>query len=39
LIDVIQQATKLPNEKFDRSLLLEGASELDIVRAGLEEIM
>lgn len=39
LIDVIIKATGLPEERFDRSELLEGATELDIVYAGLEEIM
>ncbi len=33
------KATGLPEERFDRSSLLEGATELDIVYAGLEEIM
>jgi glutamate dehydrogenase (NAD(P)+) len=36
---VIVKATGLPEERFDRTLLLEGATELDIVYAGLEEIM
>ena len=39
LIDVIVKATGLPEERFDRTQLLEGATELDIVYAGLEEIM
>ena len=39
LIDVIAKATSLPIEKFDQALLLEGATEKDIVYAGLEEIM
>lgn len=39
LIDVIAKATGLPEERFDRTQLLEGATELDIVYAGLEEIM
>jgi glutamate dehydrogenase (NAD(P)+) len=39
LLDVIQKATNIPKEKFDRTLLLEGAKEKDIVYAGLEEIM
>ena len=39
LIDVIQQATGIPIERFDKNLLLEGAKERDIVYAGLEEIM
>lgn len=39
LLSVIQQATNIPAERFDRSLLLEGATEKDIVYAGLEEIM
>ena len=39
MVDVIKHATGLPEEKFDRKLLLEGATELDIVYAGLEEIM
>lgn len=36
LLEVIQKATNIPKEKFDRTLLLEGASERDIVYAGLE---
>lgn len=39
LIDVIIKSTGIPEERFDRKLLLEGATELDIVYAGLEEIM
>ena len=39
LIDVIQKATNIPADRFDRTLLLEGATEKDIVYAGLEEIM
>jgi glutamate dehydrogenase (NAD(P)+) len=39
LIEVIARATGLGEDKFDRALLLEGATELDIVYAGLEEIM
>jgi glutamate dehydrogenase (NAD(P)+) len=35
LIDVIQKATGLPEERFDRKALLSGATELDIVYAGL----
>ena len=38
MVDVIQKKTDIPTEKFDRSRLM-GASELDIMRAGLEEIM
>lgn len=36
---MIQKATGLPEERFNRKALLEGATELDIVYAGLEEIM
>ena len=36
---MIQQATGLPAERFERKRLLEGAKEIDIVYAGLEEIM
>ena len=36
---MIQKASNIPTEKFDRSLLLEGATEKDIVYGGLEEIM
>jgi glutamate dehydrogenase (NAD(P)+) len=36
LLDVIVKATGLPEERFDRKALLEGATELDIVYAGLE---
>ena len=39
LLDVIQDATGLPSERFPRKELLEGAKEIDIVYAGLEEIM
>lgn len=39
LLTVICQATGLTEDKFDRTLLLEGATERDIVYAGLEEIM
>ena len=39
LIQVVSKATGLPSSNFDRSLLLEGATERDIVYAGLEEIM
>ena len=39
MIQVISKATGLPSSNFDRSLLLEGATERDIVYAGLEEIM
>lgn len=39
LIDVIAKATGLSEDNFDRKLLLEGATERDIVYAGLEEIM
>lgn len=39
LLDVIQKAAQIPADKLDRSLLLEGATEKDIVYAGLEEIM
>jgi hypothetical protein len=35
LLDVIQKATGLSADKFDRKLLLEGAREKDIVYAGL----
>jgi hypothetical protein len=38
-LDVIQKATNLPVEKFQQVVLLEGAREVDIVYAGLEEIM
>lgn len=36
---MIQKATNLPTEKFQQIQLLEGAREIDIVYAGLEEIM
>jgi hypothetical protein len=39
LLDVIQKATNIPIEQFKRTDLLEGAREVDIVYAGLEEIM
>ena len=39
LLDVIQEATGLPPDRFHRKELLEGAKEIDIVYAGLEEIM
>ena len=39
LLDVIQKATDLPADKFDRKLLLEGATQKDIVYAGLQQIM
>lgn len=35
LLDVIQKATGIQQTKFDRKLLLEGATEKDIVYAGL----
>lgn len=38
MIDVIQKEIEIPTEKFDRTRLM-GATELDIMRAGLEEIM
>jgi glutamate dehydrogenase (NAD(P)+) len=39
LLTVISKATGIDAEKFDNSMLLQGASELDIVYAGLEEVM
>lgn len=39
LVSVILKATGLSEQKFDRTQLLEGATEKDIVYAGLEEIM
>jgi hypothetical protein len=36
LIDVITEATGV---QIDRSLLLKGATEKDIVHAGIEEVM
>lgn len=39
LLEVIQRATNLPAERFRQVELLEGAREVDIVYAGLEEIM
>lgn len=39
MIDVISKATGISESKFDRTLLLEGARERDIVYAGLEEVM
>jgi len=36
LVSVILKATGLTEERFDRSRLLEGATEKDIVYAGLE---
>jgi glutamate dehydrogenase (NAD(P)+) len=36
-LDVIQEAAQ--DKVFDRNALLEGATERDIVYAGLEEIM
>jgi len=38
-LEVIQKATNLPAERFKKVELLEGAREIDIVYAGLEEIM
>lgn len=39
LLDVISHATGIDIEDFDKSLLLEGATERDIVYAGLDEVM
>lgn len=39
MLSVISNATGLSLDKFDTKLLLEGATERDIVYAGLEEIM
>ena len=39
LIDVISKATGINESSFDRSLLLEGATERDIIYGGLEEVM
>lgn len=39
LLNVISQATGLEESAFDKSMLLEGATEKDIVYAGLEEVM
>ena len=39
LLDVIQKATNLPTASFKKVEMLEGAREIDIVYAGLEEIM
>lgn len=39
LLDVIRKASNLPAERFNQVQLLEGATEVDIVYAGLEEIM
>lgn len=39
MIDVISKATGINEESFDRSLLLEGATERDIIYGGLEEVM
>lgn len=39
LLSVICNATGLTIDKFDRTMLLQGATEKDIVYAGLEEIM
>jgi len=36
LIDVISKATGINESNFDRSLLLEGATERDIIYGGLE---
>ena len=39
LLDVISNATGIDIEQFDKTLLLEGATERDIVYAGLDEVM
>ena len=39
MIEVISKATGISESKFDRSQLLEGATERDIVYGGLEEVM
>ena len=39
LLDVISNATGIDIENFDKDLLLEGATERDIVYAGLDEVM
>ena len=39
MIEVVSKATGLTVDKFDKTLLLEGATERDIVYAGLDEIM
>ena len=39
MLDVIAHATGLDPSVFDRKLLLEGATERDIVYAGLDEVM
>ena len=39
MLTVISKATGVSEEKFDRAMLLQGATEHDIVYAGLEEVM
>lgn len=39
LLTVISKATGVEENNFDTSMLLEGATERDIVYAGLEEVM
>lgn len=39
LLEVISSATGIDIEEFDKKLLLEGATEKDIVYAGLDEVM
>ena len=39
IITVVSKATGIDEQSFDKSMLLEGASERDIVYAGLEEVM
>lgn len=39
MISVISLATGISEDHFDKSLLLEGARERDIVYGGLEEVM
>ncbi len=39
MIQVISKATGISESHFDRTLLLEGATERDIVYGGLEEVM
>ena len=39
LIDVISKASGIDLESFNKKLLLKGATERDIVYAGLDEVM
>ena len=39
LLEVISSATGIDIEEFDKKMLLEGATEKDIVYAGLDEVI